>query len=286
MKSNIKTIIIGAGILGLIIAGTFTTIVYYYVGSNSKNDEEFEESNNVTCLKFSSTDKDINSDLFKNAKIQYIEDNPDLFTSDLSELITRNPETLDYVYNYPTAHLQNFDVDIKEDVEIANGDIPYFSQYDSRWGYDEYGTGLVGYTGCGPTALSMVVVYLTGDEDYSPDYIADYATENGYCIPGNGTAWSLMYEGCESFGVYSYQLSNDEDEMKCALDKDNPIICIMGPGDFTTEGHFIVISGYCDEGFIIKDSFSTERTNKIWSYDELSYQIEDMWAFSILEEEQ
>ncbi|MCQ2482453.1 MAG: C39 family peptidase [Clostridia bacterium] len=279
MKNNIKTIILGIGIMGLIAAGTFTTIMYYYASINSTDEEDSNNCNNVIFAEMNSSDNTNNNDLFKNAKIRYINDNPDLFTPDLSELITRNPETLDYVYNYPTAHLKEYDVDISEDVEIANGDIPYFSQYDARWGYNEYGTGLVGYTGCGPTALSMVVVYLTGDESFSPDFIAYYAIENDYCIPGNGTAWDLMSEGCEAFGVYSYSLLNEEEEMKNALDNNNPIICIMGPGDFTSEGHFIVISGYCEDGFIIKDSFSEERTNKIWSYNELSYQIEDMWAF-------
>ena len=35
-----------------------------------------------------------------------------------------------------------------------------------------------------------------------------------------------------------------------------PIVVNVGPGDFTDTGHFMVITGYDDEGFSINDAFS------------------------------
>ena len=39
--------------------------------------------------------------------------------------------------------------------------------------------------------------------------------------------------------------------MKQALDDGKVIVCSMGPGDFTTEGHFILIRGYDGNGFYV-----------------------------------
>ena len=42
---------------------------------------------------------------------------------------------------------------------------PLFLQWDPRWGYTEYGEdSFLGLSGCGPTCLSMVLYYLTGDK--------------------------------------------------------------------------------------------------------------------------
>ena len=256
--------------------------LYYF---NDKNNTEadlnideivVEDEADIDATRVKGTTQNV---YFSTIKENYIYENPEIYPENLVALIEKNPEILDFVYNYPTAHLANYDIDISSDVESAMGDVPYFSQFDARWGYMEYGTGVVGYTGCGPVALSMVAVYLTGNLEFSPDYVVRYAIDNDYCIPGNGTAWSLMYEGCEAFGISSYELTNSEYAMKNALDNDEPIICLMGPGDFTSEGHFIVLTGYPDEGFYVNDPYSVTRSNTVWSYDQIENQINAMWAF-------
>jgi predicted double-glycine peptidase len=55
----------------------------------------------------------------------------------------------------------------------------------------------------------------------------------------------------------------------------------MGPGDFTTTGHFIVLTGYDGQGFIINDPNSEENSEKIWTYQQLKNQIKNLWAFSL-----
>ena len=52
----------------------------------------------------------------------------------------------------------------------------------------------------------------------------------------------------------------------------------MLPGDFTTKGHFIVIVG-AEEGFRVNDPNSRIRSNQLWSYERLSTQIGNLWAF-------
>lgn len=275
MNRFVRNSIITTVTVAIVVGGA----LYYFNTSNTIEANLNEENVNVVEVSENRIKGTTQNVLFENMKINYIESNPDLYPENLVNLIDRNPEILDFVYNYPTAHLAQHDVDVSSDVESAMGDVPYFSQFDARWGYMEYGTGVVGYTGCGPVALSMVAIYLTGNLDYSPDYVVTYAIDNGYCIPGNGTAWSLMYEGCTSLGINSYELINDESTIKNALDNNEPVICLMGPGDFTSEGHFIVLTGYTDEGFYVNDPYSVTRSNKTWSYNQISNQIMAMWAF-------
>ena len=81
-------------------------------------------------------------------------------------------------------------------------------------------------------------------------------------------------------GLSSKELALDESSMISALDNDHPIICIMGAGDFTDSGHYIVLSDYEDGEFVVCDPNSKERSEKTWSFDTLSYQIKNLWEFS------
>ena len=86
-------------------------------------------------------------------------------------------------------------------------------QWDSRWGYEEYGSSVIGITGCGPTCLSMVVIGLVGDTDATPKSIADFATENGYYVVGTGTKWSLMTAVADEYNLTCTQLKNNEENV-------------------------------------------------------------------------
>ena len=66
-----------------------------------------------------------------------------------------------------------------------------------------------------------------------------------------------------------------------ALEANIPIICIMGPGDFTDGGHFIVLSGWEDGKIRINDPNSTANSEKLWTYEEIKGQIRNMWEYYI-----
>ena len=70
----------------------------------------------------------------------------------------------------------------------------------------------------------------------------------------------------------------DEGRILANLEVGNPIICVVGPGDFTTEGHFIVLSG-CENGRIrVNDPNSVENSQKLWDYAQLEGQILNLWV--------
>lgn len=211
-------------------------------------------------------------------KLREILSQPDRYPQALRELAEKNPEALDYVYQYPELHQQTPDIDLS--AEAASGEVPLLLQWDTRWGYRSYGSGLIGYTGCGPTCMSMVAIYLTGNADYDPAAVAEYAQAQGYYAEGSGTDWEFMNQGCAGFGLQSEVLPLDEGRMTTSLDEGRPLICAMGPGDFTDNGHFIVVTGYTGQGFTIRDPNSPRRSAQVWSFDQLSGQIKNIWAFS------
>lgn len=205
------------------------------------------------------------------------------YPEDMVNLLARNPETLDYVLNFPL-HAPEADPDIDLTGEVSRVQIPRLYQWDMRWGYKIYGSGPMGLTGCGPTCLSMVAIYLLGNTDMNPAWMADYAMNNGYYDyeDNSGTYWSLMTDGAYGLGIDVVEITTEEDRMKRNLDVGNPIIAIVGEGQFTDGGHFIVITGYTDEGFTINDPNSIANSERIWSFEELEQEVITLWVFRIL----
>ena len=55
----------------------------------------------------------------------------------------------------------------------------------------------------------------------------------------------------------------------------------MGPGDFTTTGHFIVLTGIGDNGdVLVNDPNSKKNSEKSWSIEKLIPQIRNLWTYS------
>lgn len=197
---------------------------------------------------------------------------------ELTELLSRNSETLDFVKSYPDrASLRTQVIDLSED--ITPGAVPLFLQWDTRWGYNYYGNDFIAIAGCGPTCLSMAYVYLTGDNEMNPRKMSEWAYNMGY-YSSSGTKWSLWTEGVNILGLSGYELSLNENSMKKQLDKGGLIICSMSPGDFTTTGHIILIRGYDENGFYVNDPNSRKRSGIQWDYSTLSTQIKGMWGIS------
>lgn len=201
------------------------------------------------------------------------------YPRELIELYDRNPEAREFVLNYPLLKDETFDIDLSE-YQDANA-VPLFLQWDERWGYKTYGSQVMGLTGCGPTSLSMVAVYLLNDTGKSPAWMADYSVENGYCVPGNGTAWELMSTGARRLGLTVTELPLVEQTVADNLNAGNPIIAIMGPGDFTDTGHFIVLTGYEDGKLVVNDPNSPKNSKQLWSFDQIQDQIQNLWAYRV-----
>lgn len=208
-------------------------------------------------------------------RIAAIRQNSGMYPERLLEALANNPEMADFVEGYLGEHVAGGLTDSEKQEEF-----PIFLQWDPRWGYASYGkNSCIAVSGCGPTCLSMVLYYLTGREELTPDVIGDYSMENGYYLPGTGTLWALFEDTAPLCGVYVSQPDPSEWEMRAALDGGAVLICSMGPGDFTAGGHFIVIYGYDEDGFLVNDPNCVARSRISWSYEQLSRQMKHLWVF-------
>lgn len=159
------------------------------------------------------------------------------------------------------------------------GVMPTLYQKDPEWSDHPYGSLSFGEGGCGPISLAMVYVFLTGDTGVSPTDIADMAVRQGYASE-DGTSWSFMVEGAEALGMQCAWATLEESLVAGHLAEGSPLICVMGPGDFTTTGHFIVITGMDDAGnLIIRDSNSVERTAQVWPFETIRQQCRAAWVY-------
>lgn len=200
------------------------------------------------------------------------------FSQELQKLLELNEETRDYVEGYPdrSSYLQD-PIDITED--FVSGQVPLLMQWDRRWGYCAYGDSMIGLAGCGPLCMTQAYLYFTEDTGMNPKKMAEFAYDSGY-YTSEGTSWSLWTEGAGKLGLSGRELSLDQNLMERALDAGELIVCSMGPGDFTTAGHFILIRGYDENGFYVNDPNRRSNSSRQWDFDALRCQIRNLWALS------
>lgn len=209
------------------------------------------------------------------SKVAAIMDSKDSYPDILLMMLARNSDMLDYVSGYTKYKGEVFSDNIGK---VDKGVYPLLLQYDKRWGYGIYGDDVIAINGCGPTAVSMVVAGLTGRNDITPYIVSLDAYNNGYYQ--DGTSWSFFTEGVKKYRIVGREIALSYELMIDELEQKHPIICSMGPGDFTMTGHIIVITGVKNGKFVINDSNSKDRSKKLWSYEEISDQIKNLWSFS------
>ena len=160
------------------------------------------------------------------------------------------------------------------------GEMPYLYQTDAQWANKRYAGDTIGKSGCGPTCLSMAYIMLTGDKGYGPVEMARYSEEQGYVMDG-ATAWALMTDGADGLGISGREIPASPSVVSSELEDGHPVICSMRPGDFTTTGHFIVLSGMDDDGHVrVHDPNSVANSKKAWSLDTVLEQCKGIWALS------
>ena len=213
----------------------------------------------------------------EDSRINKIIKNNDAYPSELLEMLSRNPDMTDYALDYLN---KKGEVTSDNIGEVIKGKFPLLLQYDERWGYGIYGDNVIAINGCGPTVLTMVIAGLTGRNDITPYDIAAFSEREGYYLE-EGTSWLLFTEGIKQYGITGENIPLSESIINENLIQGHPIICSMRKGTFTTTGHFILLTGIKDGKYIVNDPNSRERSNTLYSYDEISYQIKNLWSFHL-----
>ncbi len=230
-------------------------------------------------------DKDIKPFILKrlnefsklDTRIKKIINNYDDYPEKLLASLSMNIELTSFVINYPSKKGKVYSEDIGE----FEGDIPRLFQWDERWGYGNYGTSNIAISGCGPTSLAMVVAALKKDNSVTPYEIAKLAEEKGYYVENSGTTWDLIREGAKDYGLKVNELPLSESSMKNALNNGHYIILNLRKGDFTINGHYIVVTGVENGKFKVNDPNSLLRSNMLWEFNRIKDQIKNLWELYI-----
>ncbi len=155
-----------------------------------------------------------------------------------------------------------------------SNDFVNYYQYNYN---DPYSEGTIATSGCGPTSLAMVLTYLLGKE-VSPTETA--ALGNGAYTCSAGTYWSYFGDMADKYGVNCEQMSVSSDNIMGNLKNGKTLIMSMGPGHFTSAGHFIVLRGVDENGkIVVADPNSEERSNQTWDLDVFLNEGAQVWAF-------
>ncbi len=143
-------------------------------------------------------------------------------------------------------------------------EVVYYNQLDERYADQPYGTDRIGKSGCGPTAMAIVVSSLT-DDRVDPAEMAEWAYRHGYWCKGSGSYHSLIPGAAEAWGLPVSGCSASEPQrIVDALTAGKLVVAIMAEGHFTKSGHFIVLRGVQDGKILVADPASWQRSGQSW----------------------
>ena len=142
-----------------------------------------------------------------------------------------------------------------------------YKQGDSRWGSKMYSsTGnkkqTMANSACGPTAMADVVATLK-DPGIDPYDLAQLAVANGHRSKNGGTAWSFFPFIQQEFGFSKMVESSTLAALKACLDAGGYVVCSMGPGYWTKNGHFICAWKYDNKYIYANDPASKTRKKQV-----------------------
>ena len=197
----------------------------------------------------------------------------------LLKLAAVEPEAVPFVRTFPDAYPAESALGTDDP---ASGEVPRLYQWDQRWGSTVYSSTTFALTGCCPTSLSMVYQGLTGKGDLSPYDMGKRASDGGFETAFDGTDSSFLVSEAASLGLSCEALSVDAGSVRAALEGGAVLVCNVGPGDFTDNGHFFVVTGIDGDGNLrINDPYSAERSNRAWDVDTVLGQTKALWAYRL-----
>jgi len=167
--------------------------------------------------------------------------------------------------------------------------IVYFNQGEQPWADQPYGKDNIGRYGCGPTAMAMAVASMT-EEETDPALMAEWCVQHGYWASRHGSYLSIVQGVGEAFGLTVEPLSiTTSEELYDVLLSKKLVVALMGPGHFTSGGHFILLRGTTLAGeVLVADPNSVERSLTTWDpqliLDEVSKSTANgapLWALSL-----
>lgn len=147
------------------------------------------------------------------------------------------------------------------------GPIVYYNQGDYNHRFSgPGGTNTIKSAGCGPTSLAICISTLTGRR-VTPIQVADWGAKQGLYIQGEGWSHSCPGIMANHWGLKCKKIARSKKNLKTVLRKGQLVVAVMGPGHFTSGGHYIVLYGLNSKGQILVSDCGSRSRNGAWNFD-------------------
>jgi hypothetical protein len=167
----------------------------------------------------------------------------------------------------------------------------YYLQTDKKWASIDYSakgeSTTIGASGCGPTAMAMVLA-TWADSSVTPKTECAWALANGYKAPHSGTYYGYFVPAGKRYGltvkqlnsanIYGNSTSAYHAQAKAAIDRGCLVIACMGKGNWTSSGHYVVVWDIKGDTIYINDSASTKTSRTRGSYNLFKQQVKYYWT--------
>ena len=165
-----------------------------------------------------------------------------------------------------------------------------YLQTDPRWKSKPYQvkgeTATIGGSGCGPSCAAMLIETLTG-QTFTPEDACNWSMAHGYKALNQGTYYSYFAPQFAAFGLSAKQLngvslygnpsSTVHTQAFDLLKQGYYLIACMGPGLWTSSGHFVVV--WWEDGKVrINDPASTKDARLNGDLQTFRAQVKYYWA--------
>lgn len=156
-----------------------------------------------------------------------------------------------------------YDGDI-EYVTGGVGTIVYWNQGDfGNYDYG-HGCGSIAACGCGPTSVAIVASTFN-NRKISPVETTSYVCNVGGCASSGSYFEALAKVLTNTYNIRTSWTNNDQEVVNVLGSGNALVIALMGPGTFTSGGHYIVLTGVNSSGQVsVADPASRARTEKKW----------------------
>ncbi len=158
-----------------------------------------------------------------------------------------------------------WDVQIGQPVDNKQG--------DSRWRKKPYtiigsASQTIGSSGCGPTSMSDIMASWISHA-ITPVEMCAYAIAHGYRTKDSGTAWVFFKSIAAAYGYTGFVQTKSMATARQALREGALVVASMGPGYWTSSGHFICLWKSDDTYMYACDPASKTRTRqKLAAFEE------------------
>lgn len=160
-----------------------------------------------------------------------------------------------------------------------------FLQDDSKWGSESYSivgsrSQTIATSGCGPTSMAMVLNYYI-DNSITPLQTSIFALANNHRTRYDGTSWGYFEDMANEYDLEFLQTASSVEALEWMNKKEDPlVICSMGRGLWTNDGHYILLWDVDNNIAHINDPASTDKKRIENSYNYMASQCKQYFCFN------